>query len=87
MTLGEPDPFRLRYRTLIKATVGEIVRECMDKQTAAFAIKQNANLIPVNDQAKFIEVIENELTCLHIGNIARFFLWPPEYEAWLKTWH
>ena len=86
--LGEPDPFRLKYRNLIITTIGEIVRGCMDKQSAVFAIKLKAGeTILKEDQAKFIEVIETELMSLHKGNIARFRLKPSEYDVWLKTWH
>jgi len=86
--LGEPDPFRLRYRNLIIKVVGEIVRGCMDKQAAVASIKQNAHeAVSVEDQARFIEVIETELMSLHKGNIARFRLRPSEYDTWIKTWH
>ena len=86
--LGEPDLFRLRHRNLIITTIGEIIRGCVDKQTAVAAIKQIAyKTLPVDDQAKFIEVIETELMSLHKGNIARFRIKPSEYDLWLKTWH
>jgi hypothetical protein len=86
--LGEPDPFRLRHRNLIIATVGEIIRRCMDKQAAVATIKQKASAsVTADDQKRFIEVIETELMSLHKGNIARFRLRPSEYDEWLKTWH
>lgn len=86
--LGEPDPFRLRYRNLIITMVGEIIRRCMNKQMAVAAIKQKASeTIVTDDQARFIEVIETELMSLHKGNIARFRLQLSEYDAWLKTWN
>ena len=60
----------------------------MDKQAAVAAIKQKASeAVAVDDQARFIEVIEIELMSLHKGNIARFRLKPSEYDEWLKTWH
>jgi len=86
--LGEPDLFRLRYRNLIIAMMGEIIRGCMNKQTAVAAIKRKAfEDVPAADQARFIEVIETELMSLHKGNIARFRVKPSEYDVWLKTWH
>lgn len=86
--LGEPDLFRMRYRNLIIALVGDIIRRCLDKQTAVAAIKQKASeAVVLDDQAKFIEVIEIELMNLHKGNIARFRLKLSEYDEWLKTWH
>lgn len=60
----------------------------MDKQTAVATIKQKASeAVELNDQARFIEVIETELMSLHKGNIARFRLKPSEYDEWLKTWN
>ncbi len=86
--LGEPDPFRLRHRNLIIITVGEIVRGGLTKQAAVDAIKQKARkAVTVEDQAKFMEVVETELMSLHRGNIARFRLKPSEYDQWVKTWH
>lgn len=86
--LGEPDLFRMRYRNLIIAMIGEVVRGCMNKQAAVAAIKQKAfEAVAVDDQSRFVEVIETELMNLHIGNIARFRLKPSEYDLWLKTWH
>lgn len=85
--LGEPDPFRVRYRTSIAVTVAEVVRGLMDRGTAAAAIKQRAlEDIPAEDKAKFIEVVETEIMSLHEGNIARYRLRPSEYEAWRKMW-
>ena len=86
--VGEPDLFRMRYRNLILTLVADIVRQCLDKQTAVAAIKQKASeAVGLEDQARFIEVIEIELMNLHKGNIARFRLKPSEYDEWLKTWH
>ncbi len=86
--LGEPDLFRMRYRKLIISIIGDIIRRCLDKQAAVAAIKQKASeAVVLDDQARFIEVIEVELMSLHKGNIARFRLKPFEYDEWLKTWH
>ncbi len=86
--LVEPDPLRLRYRNLIITVIGEIIRGCMDKQTAVCVIKQKASeAVKLDDQARFIEAIEIELMSLHKGNIARFRLKPLEYDQWLKAWH
>ncbi len=86
--LGEPDLFRLRYRSFISMVVGEVVRASLDKQTAVAVIKQRAlENVAIDDRAKFIEVIETELMSLHKGNIARFRLKPSEYDEWIKTWH
>jgi Fic family protein len=85
--IGEPDPFRLQYRNAIKLTVTEIVHHGLNKTQAIHAIRQQAHKsIPEQDQARFIETVERELSSLHMGNIARYQLRPKEYENWKKTW-
>jgi len=87
-SLGEPDPFRLRYRTLVADIVAEIVHGNMDKKAATAFIKQRAmEDIPREDQARFVEVVETEVMSLHEGNIARYRLRPAEYQIWLERWH
>ena len=86
-SLGEPDPFRLRYRALVTEMVSEVVNRRMDKKTAAAFIKHRANEdIPQEDRMRFIEVIETSLMSLHEGNIARYRLRPYQYQKWKKNW-
>ena len=86
-SLGEPDPFRLRYRAPVAATITLIVRDGMDKKTAPAFIRQRAAAgIPQEDQARFVEVVETELMSLHEGNIARYRLRPSQYQSWRATW-
>jgi hypothetical protein len=86
-SLGEPDPFRMRYRTQIAETVAEIVYGGIDKKAAAARIKQRAaRHTPADDQARFIEVVETELMSLHEGNIARYRVRPSQYQKWRETW-
>jgi hypothetical protein len=85
--IGEPDPFRMQYRNAIKQAVGEIVRRGMNKTQAISAIRQQAfDSIPVQDQPRFIEMVERDLLGLHEGNIARYQLRPMEYANWKKSW-
>lgn len=87
-SLGEPDPFRFRYRTLIAEIVAEIVHGQMDKKTATSFIKQRTiENVPQEDQARFIELVETEMMSLHEGNIARYRLRPSEYQQWHEHWH
>ncbi len=87
-TLGEPDPFRMKYRDLIMETMGSIVRDCMDKKSAVAWIKQQSNgAVDPESQSRFIEVVETEVSSLHEGNIARYRLRPSEYEVWKKSWN
>ncbi len=86
-TLGDPDPFRMRYRNAIFQMVSKVVRDQMDKKSAVLIIKEVASRdIPLQDQLKFIETVERELRSLHEGNIARYKLRFSEYTAWSRIW-
>jgi Fic family protein len=85
--MGEPDPFRMKYRNSIRQVVGEIVRLKMNKNKAIQKIQQQSlELIAGVDQPRFIEIVERELLGLHEGNIARYELSSKEYEKWKKIW-
>ena len=85
--LGEPDPFRLRYRALVAELVAAVVRTEMDKKAAtALARQRAAEQVPPADRTRFVEVVETELMSLHEGNIARYRLRPAEYQAWRQGW-
>ncbi len=86
-SLGEPDPFRLRYRTLMTEVIAEVVRGGMTKKAAtAFIQQQAAEQVAEEDRARFVGVVETELMSLHEGNIARYRLRPSEYQTWRQTW-
>ncbi len=86
-SLGAPDPFRLRYRTLVSETVASIVRAKMNKQAATAYIRERAKAnISDADAARFLEVAETELMSLHEGNIARYRLRPAEFMTWQAVW-
>lgn len=82
-SLGDPDPFRLKYRSQIGSFVREIVQQMLTRDTAGRWIRQNAAKdIPEADRTQFIETIEIELRSLHEGNIARYRLRPGEFTKW-----
>jgi len=86
-SLGEPDPFRLRYRQQIKKFVAEIVRNSMDKRKAVDWITEKSETeISAHDRARFVEVVETELGSLHEGNFARYQLRTAEFWDWKKIW-
>ncbi|MBI5449830.1 MAG: Fic family protein [Gammaproteobacteria bacterium] len=86
-SLGEPEPFRLRYRAAIAEAVAEIIRGGMDKKAATAYIRQRATVeLPAQDRMRFVEVVETELMGMHEGNIARYRLQPSHYQAWRKSW-
>ena len=86
-SLGEPDPFRLRYREALRTLVGKIVRSAQDKENAAAYIAQwSQEHIAVEDQDKFRGVVEDELLGLHEGNFARYKIKPSEFITWQIIW-
>lgn len=85
--LGEPDPFRMRYRELIRETIANIVKNRMDRSQAIEFIKRCANeSVPTDVRLRFIEVIETEIMSLHEGNFARYRLKGSEYDEWRQVW-
>ena len=86
-SLGEPDPFRLRYRLQLMEIIGDVVREVMDKQSAVrFLARRVPELLPAEDRAQFIAMAETELSSLHEANFARFRLRPSEFAVWKQGW-
>ena len=86
-SLGDPDPFRLLHRDKIGEFVREVVTTGMDKGRAARWIAEQATAIMTDkDRSRFIEVVETELSSLHMGNIARYRLRPSEFENWRQHW-
>jgi hypothetical protein len=86
-SLGEPDPFRLKYRDAIRQLVTGVVTDAMPKSTAIGLIKLKALKLPKEDQDKFVEAVEIELMNLHEGNFARYIIRPAEFKAWQVVWN
>jgi len=86
-SLGEPDPFRLKYREMIRSLVFEIVSKQQPYQQAIKLIEIKTMEISYNDQSAFKDAIETELMSLHEGNIARYHILPSEYFEWKKKWY
>ena len=82
--LGEPDPFRMKYRTLLTEIIREVVSRYAEKSEEVVAT-WTAEHIPQEDQQRFISLVYAELKGLHEGNIARFRLRPAEFASWKKT--
>jgi hypothetical protein len=82
-SLGAPDPFRIRYRDLIRQTVASVVKNKIPKKECSqFVAKVSNDQVPAIDQNRFIEVVEVEIMSLHEGNFARFKLRASEFFAW-----
>jgi hypothetical protein len=86
-SLGEPDPFRLRYRAQLREIIALLIRECAGRKEAAARIAiWAAERTNPTDRERFIEIAEAELTGLHEGNFARYQVRPSEFAAWRKAW-
>ena len=84
-SLGDPDPFRLRYREQISEAVSSIIRGQLHGETREERITEfTRSHVPESDRKQFSEVVETELTCLHPGSIARYGLRPAEFTRWQK---
>ncbi len=86
-SLGEPDPFRLRYRQELMEMVAAVVRGRLDKKMAGAWISHFVSEhATADDRPRLVEVAETELMALHEGNIARYRLRPSEYQSWRVNW-
>ncbi|MBX3287919.1 MAG: Fic family protein [Acidobacteria bacterium] len=83
-SLGEPDPLKLRYRSVIQEIVRTIILEKITGSDVVSKIREliETNHIPEADRAALFTLIETEFLYLHDGNIARFKVLPSEFEAW-----
>jgi Fic family protein len=86
-SIGEPDPFRMKYREEMKSLIFTIVTSALDTQATLKKIHQEARLIPKEDCAKFVEAVETELLSLHEGNIARYKISNADFEKWKMAWN
>jgi len=86
-SLGEPDPFRLRFRGPLREAVGQVVRARLNRHDGIARIEAWAReRIGRADRKRFVEVVGIELASLHEGNFARYQIRPSEFEAWRKAW-
>ena len=86
-TLGEPDPFRLRYRKALIDCVGEAIRQvgrgnAIDTEEVLLHLAKD--MVPENDRTQFLKITKEEIAALHEGNFARYRLRPAEYNDWQK---
>ena len=79
--IGEPDPFRLRYRAALLEIVGVVVRQTVT-EIADYVADWARRNIPAPDRERFIALARQEIDSLHEGNIARFNLRPAEFATW-----
>lgn len=85
-SLGEPDPFRLRYRNEIRDAIREAVLACASRAEAATQVQAYAEKhLPQEVQVRFRTVVETELSNLHQGNFARYQIRPSEFALWREA--
>ena len=85
-TLGDPDPFRLRYRDAIRQVISEVIIQTLPAAEAKEYLVTNARALPETDRETFINVVETELLALHEGNFARYRVSPSQFAAWQAAW-
>ena len=85
-SLGEPDAFKLKYRTQMRELITGIIAQSLNLKDANQLIKRNAQRLPDADQGKFIEAVDTELLSLHEGNFARYRVSPKEFAQWKAGW-
>ena len=83
-TLGKPNEFKLKYRSIIVQIIRSIILEKVRGNQVVSKIKSLLALQPLSkeDAAHLFQVIETEILSLHDGNIARFKIRPSEFQAW-----
>ena len=87
-TLGDPDPFKMKYEKSLEEVVGTVVKGLMNQKQALVYIREwiQQNVTP-EDAELFQEHAERELLAMHIGRIAGIRVKPPKFEAWQKIWN
>jgi Fic family protein len=81
-TVGEPDPFRFKYRPQIQKVIREVVLQKLNREEAVAKIRELSQQIEELDRSRFVEIVERELLALHEGNIARYQISLPDFRAW-----
>lgn len=85
--VGEPDPFRVRYRQAIAGQVAEIIRDRCDRREAVARLHRWAEESVIeHDRKRFVAATEETLAGIHEGNFARYRVRPSEFEAWKAAW-
>jgi Fic family protein len=82
-SMGEPDPFRLRYRNALREMVRTLVQEADSELPIQARIQAYAEtFVPAADRSRFQAVALQELRNIHEGTYARYGLRPSEFERW-----
>lgn len=86
--VGDPDPFRVKYRQAIAEQVAAIIRARCARREAVARLRCWANdSVIEKDRKAFVTAAEETLGGIHEGNFARYRIRPPEFEAWQALWN
>lgn len=86
-SLGDPDPFRLKYRDELGRVVNEVVIQGFSRGEAhPYLVEWSLKNLPKEDQEHFVRIAEIELSGLHEGNFARHRIRPSEFDNWHGKW-
>lgn len=85
--VGDPDPFRVKYRQAIAGQVAEIIRaRCGRREAVARLRRWAGESVVESDRKRFVAAAEESLAGIHEGNFARYRVRPSEFEAWKAEW-
>jgi fido (protein-threonine AMPylation protein) len=85
--VGQPDPFRIKYRPVIIEQVAEIIRHHCTRPEAVTRLRQFAeNSVIESDRKHFVAAVEETLSGIHEGNFARYRVRPSEFDSWHAVW-
>lgn len=86
-SLGEPDPFKLRYRDDMRLVIREIVEQSMGrKEATGYISRWTRENIEAGDQEQFSNAVRDEALALHEGNFARYQIRPSQFRVWQDAW-
>lgn len=81
-SMGEPDPFRLKWRNDLQAVIGDVIRQCMSRADAQRRVTVWAGVhVDEHERERFVTMVEAELLSVREGNFARYRVRPSEYYA------
>lgn len=81
-SLGDPDPFRMRYRQLLAEAVRDTIISLTPPREEQLRAWADTHGVPTPDQAQFGTTALTLLLGLHEFTAARYRVRPSEYRAW-----
>jgi len=85
--VGEPDPFRVRWRSGLQTVVREVIQQRMNRTNAARHLQAWASEhVSEQEYQRFTSMVEAELISVRESNFARYRVRPAEYYAWRSVW-